>query len=225
MRTIAVRATEQGRQERTDMRIFQRGLITIIVGGATMSCNGDLPMSARPDGTDEVSSMTAGESGRAVVAGVRLPFSGRSEGTFGPLMDDSQNLILCDAFEAGGFMMRLEGTGVMSHLGRITLHTTHCSSADPASGQYDDGWAIYTAANGDELHASYRQLGGPQDPGVETIAGGTGRFHNATGEIRVAVIPVIEFDENGMPIFPGRFTATYDGWISYGGRGQSRAAR
>jgi hypothetical protein len=223
MRTIAVRATEQGRQERTDMRIFQRGLI-IMVGCATMSCNGDLPMSARQDGADEVS-LSAAEIGSAVVAGVRLPFSGRSEGTFGPLLDDSQNLILCDAFEAGGFMMRLEGTGVMSHLGRITLHATHCSSADPASGQYDDGWAVYTAANGDELHASYLQVGAPADPAVETIVGGTGRFHFATGEIRVSVIPELQLDDGGMPIFPGRFTATYDGWISYGGPGQSRAAR
>jgi len=48
--------------------------------------------------------------------------------------------------------------------------------------------AIYTAANGDELHSSFAGAGtiGPSGvtfSGTETFSGGTGRFHGASGNM------------------------------------------
>jgi hypothetical protein len=103
----------------------------------------------------------------------------------------------------------------MSHLGAITLYATHCSSPVPETGRYARGSAVYTAADGDELHAVYEQLGAPDDPALETIVGGTGRFRDASGEVRVRVIPSVEMGEGGVPVFPGRFSASYTGWISW----------
>ena len=111
--------------------------------------------------------------------------------------------------------MHLAGEGVMSHLGRITLSATHCSSPDPEAGQYAKGSAVYKAEDGDEMYAVYEQLGAPNDPAIEVIVGGTGRFRDASGEVRVRVVPSVESGEGGVPASPGRFSATYTGWISF----------
>ena len=155
---------------------------------------------------------TAGAHGHS--RGLRLPFTGHAEGTFAPVLDGSGHPVPCDAFEGEGMLMRLDGQGVTSHIGAVTLSATHCSSPDPETGQYARGSAIYTATDGDELHAVYEQLGAPHEPALETIVGGTGRFRDASGEVRVRVTPSVEMGEGGRPVFPGRFSATYTGWIS-----------
>lgn len=184
---------------------------------ATTGCLDNEPVAS----TGEVSALRGelGESAAASKAG-KLLLEGYPEGTFQPI----GMCAFVDGAEGSGMRMQLLGTGEMSHLGKITLSTVHCSNPDPASGQYKDGLAVYTAANGDELHATYEQMGAPTDPCVEKVTGGTGRFKNATGEIHVVVIPSIEF-QDGMPVFPGSFTATYDGWISYDASDRSGRSR
>lgn len=197
------------------------GLCIILVVTVMTSCTREYPMRSMDEGGDIVqpgqAALDAGSPASpsgAAAKEVRLPLTGTSEGTAWPEVGETGGPVPCDALE-GGFVMRLEGTGRMSHLGRITLSTTHCSSPDPGSGQYAGGFAVYRAENGDELHGAYHQLGAPTDAAMEAIVGGTGRFHSATGELQVKVTPIVEFDDGGVPIFPARFTATYEGWISY----------
>jgi hypothetical protein len=69
---------------------------------------------------------------------------------------------------------------------------------------------IFTAANGDELHASNVGSNTPTGPGtiaftgITTIAGGTGRFANATGQLEVQGTANLVTSEARM---------TLDGWI------------
>ena len=77
----------------------------------------------------------------------------------------------------------IEGTA--SHLGRVTGTTEHCSQG----ATYGDGLMTLTAANGDELYASYGNGVSGFDPDEAVyfyaddweITGGTGRFVDATG--------------------------------------------
>lgn len=201
--------------------LLSPGLCIILVATVMTSCTRAYPMRSIDEGAGIVqpgqaaldAGAAASPSGTAAKE-AKLPFTGTSEGTFRPELDETGSPVPCDALE-GGFVMRLEGTGRMSHLGRITLSATHCSSPDPGSGHCAGGFAVYRGEEEDELHGAYYQLGAPTDPVVESIVGGTGRFHSATGELRAKVTPMLEFDDNGVPIFPCRFTATYEGWISY----------
>ena len=77
------------------------------------------------------------------------------------------------------------GTGNATHLGSYTEvgSVAFSPTNDPAVLQID-AWSIYTAANGDQLHAvisgSLNGLTGAITATV-TYAGGTGRFADATG--------------------------------------------
>jgi hypothetical protein len=71
---------------------------------------------------------------------------------------------------------------------------------------------IFTAANGDELHAANVGSNTPTGPGTirftgrTTIVGGTGRFANATGQLSVEGTADFASTEARM---------TFDGWIAY----------
>lgn len=77
------------------------------------------------------------------------------------------------------------GTGRAAHLGLYTEvgHVEFTPTANPAVLAVN-GWAIYTAANGNELHAI---LGGELDTSTGAITatvtyvGGSGRFVHASG--------------------------------------------
>jgi hypothetical protein len=77
------------------------------------------------------------------------------------------------------------GSGVATHLGRYSEAGTvsFTPTSDPAV-LHVDGSIVYTAANGDELHAS---ISGELNTATGVVAasvsyvGGTGRFANATG--------------------------------------------
>jgi len=81
--------------------------------------------------------------------------------------------------------------GQLTHLGSATLTTAHCASAD--GGLALDGHATFTAANGDEIFATYTaHMVTPPPPliveeGELIITGGTGRFENATGRVPFTV--------------------------------------
>jgi len=75
--------------------------------------------------------------------------------------------------------------GQVAHLGRTTLATTHCPSSDGT--QALNGRAIFSAANGDQVIATYTSHTVAASPelivqeGEFTINGGTGRFEHAAG--------------------------------------------
>ena len=81
--------------------------------------------------------------------------------------------------------------GEMTHLGRATGQTSHCTQIDWQTGTstYSDGLLTAMAANGDEIYGHYDNGVSGIDPqsGMYwfeddfTITGGTGRFANASG--------------------------------------------
>lgn len=75
------------------------------------------------------------------------------------------------------------GTGVMSHLGRVTWTTEHCFQL--FAGTFGDAEVVTTAANGDRLFGTYDGMMTSDTTFAETvvITGGTGRFSGATGSI------------------------------------------
>lgn len=109
-----------------------------------------------------------------------------------------------------------EGEGQATHLGRFTFVSPHYSGLTDFS---IDGTQLFTAANGDELHAT---LLGNLAPVVDetghvylvgdvagTITGGTGRFADATGAFTFH----IEFDTETAHSF-----STIDGTIHFAGK-------
>jgi hypothetical protein len=111
----------------------------------------------------------------------------------------------------------VEGSGVASHLGRVSMTSNHCPLLD---GWNVDGHMTLVAANGDELHMTYEVVSDPAGiptPGTVitatgdyVIVGGTGRFANATGEVDGTTL--VTFTGLGTP-WP--FTMTWDGTLSY----------
>ena len=99
--------------------------------------------------------------------------------------------------ECGGFpllFLTMEGSGNITHLGKMTTRMTFCAEATPLPQHYYDTKGIFVAANGDELwfvipdgmivannedNSDYYQTKF-NDPIF--FAGGTGRFVGATGE-------------------------------------------
>lgn len=74
------------------------------------------------------------------------------------------------------------GTGVVSHLGRVTWVERHCFQMD---GMFGDVELVITAANGDQLFGTF--VGGMTGPSTfaetVTFTGGTGRFVGASGTV------------------------------------------
>lgn len=108
------------------------------------------------------------------------------------------------------------GAGHASHLGKFTFVSPHLSGLVDFS---ISGEQFFTAANGDELHAT---LEGNLQPIVDetghvflvgdidgTIVGGTGRFANATGSFTFSLV----FDTVTVSS-----TAEIDGTIQFAGK-------
>lgn len=84
--------------------------------------------------------------------------------------------------------LKSTGTGIASHMGKATLEaypTVNLTTAPPFA---VSGTLTITAANGDELHASFTGTRSAPDAtgafiinATYTITGGTGRFENASG--------------------------------------------
>jgi hypothetical protein len=84
------------------------------------------------------------------------------------------------------------GTGVLSHLGAVTVEVTHCTWLDSAStGHAGPGTITVTAANGDTLVLAHQvtfEFGMPSPGRILNlidleweVVGGTGRFDGAIG--------------------------------------------
>jgi hypothetical protein len=107
-----------------------------------------------------------------------------------------------------------EGSGTASHLGRVSMTSSHCTPAPDAF----TGRMTIVAANGDELYMTYSGTSEPLPPvgGVilapshNVIVGGTGRFADATGEADFTAL--VTFAGLGVPL---PITWTWDGTISY----------
>ena len=84
--------------------------------------------------------------------------------------------------------LHIEGTCHFLHLGLTTLVAEQTlNPIDPTTVRITNT-AVYTAANGDELHASFTGMGtfGPSGvtfSGTETFSGGTGRFLHVLGRM------------------------------------------
>ena len=112
------------------------------------------------------------------------------------------------------FQTLSDAEGHMTHMGRTMLSTSHCATNEGAFAV--DGWAYFTAANGDQVIASYTAatVVPPPPQIVQTIdlviVGGTGRFKNASGSLQGMVY--IEFLPAELE-WPLIFILT--GWIVY----------
>jgi predicted small lipoprotein YifL len=111
---------------------------------------------------------------------------------------------------APGVVRRVSvGTCQLSHLGRTQLLSVAITNLVTFE---QTGEHTFTAANGDQLHATSAGAGTFAPPatlhftGVTTITGGTGRFTNATGVMEVLGI---------SDLAAGSTSLTYDGWIAY----------
>jgi hypothetical protein len=101
------------------------------------------------------------------------------------------------------------GTCELSHLGRTVLHAFRVVNLVAGT---QVAVITYTAANGDVIRTTAVGASTSTGPtsfrftGTTTIAGGTGRFANATGEMQAE--GVVDLTTNNASI-------AYDGWISY----------
>lgn len=109
-----------------------------------------------------------------------------------------------------------QGSGTASHLGLVSMSSNHCT---PPADVITGGRMTLVAANGDEVHMTYRATC-DQFPnlgevfacnGENVIVGGTGRFANASGEARGPAL--VTFAGIGVPVWP--ITWSWDGAISY----------
>jgi len=108
-----------------------------------------------------------------------------------------------------------EAVGTMSHLGLVTMTSSHCPLADSTVA---DATMTLVAANGDKLFGTY--TGGSGPPGADgyffghytvTFAGGTGRFQHASGTAAItAKVLFLGFDVLDWPA-----TWSFEGTLSY----------
>jgi hypothetical protein len=99
---------------------------------------------------------------------------------------------------SAGFTAITAAKGPASHLGLTSWHSEHCleNGSDIVGGVL-----VLTAANGDEVHATYTgkagnfpaQIGGSITvTGTIVFSGGTGRFKNASGTAELSASVVSE---------------------------------
>jgi hypothetical protein len=85
--------------------------------------------------------------------------------------------------EPSQWITSMAGTGLVRHLGRVTWTSEHCFQL--FAGTFGDAEVVITAANGDQLHATYDGAMTSETTFAETmtILGGTGRFAGASGVV------------------------------------------
>lgn len=149
---------------------------------------------------DSIGSITAPSS--LSMKAVDVPFSGVVTGE--AVFDFVTNPKAC----ASTFTTITTAKGPASHMGLTTWQSQHCVGA---AGQLLDAELVLTAANGDEVHATY--TGSCAGTGVIgelitcsgniLVSGGTGRFENASGTAELS--GAIVFEGFGDFSWPGRW--------------------
>jgi hypothetical protein len=113
------------------------------------------------------------------------PFKGS---LVGEVTFNEVSLTTCPATDVffGGLSTDSEASGTVSHLGRTTMSSSHCT---PAGETIEGGEMTLVAANGDQVSIHYSGYAPFPGEGTEfidaeldfEIVGGTGRFEGATG--------------------------------------------
>jgi hypothetical protein len=115
---------------------------------------------------------------------------------------------------ADALTLGFSGSGLVTHLGRVTGVGSNCTELALATDAVDiwDGLATYVAADGSSIQTTYE---GTQDPPaagtavavtVHTVTGGTGRFANANGQWTVT---------GSVNFATGTFVGELAGWLSH----------
>ena len=136
------------------------------------ACGSDVP-----GGPTSPSAVIGGTAATQAKGGSALPFTGTLQSTE-----------FIESAGATGDDRHLDGTGNATHLGRFILSADF--TVTRATGNAT-GTATWTAANGDEIFGIVVGHGDVVFPIVtitetHTIAGGTGRFADASGTIRIS---------------------------------------
>lgn len=107
-----------------------------------------------------------------------------------------------------------EGTGIATHLGRMSGQGSNCTEVSLATSSVDiwDGIATFVAADGSTITTHYDGVQTAPDAGVaatvvtNTVVSGTGRFADAEGS----------WTQTGEIDFTtGLFSGSFSGWIVY----------
>lgn len=142
----------------------------------------------------------------AAAATTTRPFGGSLVGGAVPVPDAS-----CPF----GLRTEVWGSGQVTHLGLTSMTASHCTQL---LGAPETGTQTFVAANGDRLELSYVLTSDPFEPaegavltiyGQTVVAGGTGRFAQASGEFVVNSRAILHF---GAPF---ELWLWWDGRITY----------
>lgn len=123
----------------------------------------------------------------------------------------AEDLIAGDTFDGrctkpSQMLTSMGGTGNVSHLGRVSWTSQHCTQL--FAGTFGDADLVIMAANGDRLNGTYSGwfTGETSFAEIMTILGGTGRFAGAAGVVNeVGSFDAVTFD----------LEIRGEGWISY----------
>ncbi len=127
-----------------------------------------------------------------------------------PFKQDLQGYVVGMGADAGcteGALWRtsMEGTGTVTHMGRVTWEASHCFHPN---GTFSDSAITITAANGDQLFGEYTgaMTGATTWMEIDSFFGGTGRFEGATG---------LAHGTGWVDMDSGYMEITSKGWITY----------
>lgn len=169
-------------------------LLATVLATALAACNAPAPVEVREAGR-------LAPADRIAASAVARPMSGTCETTFVP-----------PPFPLPPSYRQVdEGTCQLTHLGRAALYSDKTITF--ATGTQVTHALRLTAANGDEVHATGAGRNAPAGPGqigftaTMTIAGGTGRFADATGELRIEGVASLATRSSTLRIV--------EGWIDY----------
>ena len=110
--------------------------------------------------------------------------------------------------------LHIEGTCHYSHLGLTSAVADQIAIPQPDGSLHLVNTAVYTAANGDELFATFVGSGvftpsGVLFSGTETYHGGTGRFAGATGSAALSGSAEFTSPSAGVGHYSGEGTISY----------------
>lgn len=87
----------------------------------------------------------------------------------------------------GQVLVRIEGRGTATRIGRVTATMSHCIIDDPAEPDFTNGEMVLTSVRGDAIFIQYAGTDTPSGEGTSiidgtfAIVGGSGAYVGATG--------------------------------------------